>query len=225
MPRNPSPLVNVYPGAIFHKLLVLDNPIKRRVQCRCKCGTVFFTDAYNLVRNHTKSCGCYIKEVLQKRNTTHGKSKTKLYRTWRAIRERCANPTNTKYHCYGGRGISMCTEWLADYSAFFQWSNENGYVDGLEIDRIDNDGNYEAGNCRWVTHKVNSRNKRTNRIIEIFGEKKSITEWSEDPRCKVTHAAFYGRLHVSGWKPHLALTLSLAEGRIRKLGVRASRLK
>lgn len=87
-------------------------------------------------------------------------SKTKLYRVWESMKARCYNCKRKDYPNYGGRGIKVCVEWKRQYRDFQIWALENGYKTGLELDRIDNNGNYEPGNCRFVTHAKNNRNKR-----------------------------------------------------------------
>lgn len=84
-----------------------------------------------------------------------GDSNTRLYNIWGCMKQRCCNPRNPRYGRYGGRGIMVCDEWLHSFEKFKEWSISNGYEDGLQIDRIDNDGNYEPNNCRWVTREKN----------------------------------------------------------------------
>ena len=87
-------------------------------------------------------------------------SYTRIYRIWQGMKKRCTNPNYEPYKNYGGRGITICDEWMNDSKAFYKWAIEHGYDDDLQIDRINNDGNYEPSNCRWVTPKVNANNKR-----------------------------------------------------------------
>ena len=96
-----------------------------------------------------------------------------------SIKQRCYNPKRENYERYGGRGITMCDEWRADSSAFIRWALDNGYCDGLQLDRIDNDGQYSPENCRWVTPSENCRNTRRAKNLTLFGETKSIAEWCE----------------------------------------------
>lgn len=109
----------------------------------------------------------------------HGHSYEKIHRVWYGIIERCYSELHKSYHEYGGRGITVCDEWKNDFQAFYDWAMSNGYKEGLQIDRIDNNGNYDPKNCRFVTASENCRNRRTARIIEFNGEKKSLVEWSE----------------------------------------------
>lgn len=109
--------------------------------------------------------------------TVHGLSKTKLYRTWTAIKQRCYNIKCETYVHYGGRGIKMCNDWLDDFSVFYRWCVNNKWEEGLQIDRINNNGDYEPSNCRLVGYKENSRNKRSNINITINGVTKVLTDW------------------------------------------------
>jgi|SRR3972149_2848929 len=93
-------------------------------------------------------------------NFQHGETNTKLYHLWTSIKQRCLNPKNTIYKYYGGRGITICPEWANDYIVFRDWTLDNGYKEGLEIDRRNNDGNYEPSNCHFVTRQINGRNRK-----------------------------------------------------------------
>ena len=95
------------------------------------------------------------------------------------MKARCGNPNTPHYSYYGGRGIRVCEEWENDFSAFYKWSVENGYKDGLSLDRIDFNGNYEPGNCRWVELKRQQRNKRDTVFVSVEGVVKPLSEWSE----------------------------------------------
>ena len=90
---------------------------------------------------------------------------------------RCYYPTTNGYKRYGGRGIKMCDEWIKNPQSFYEWALENGYKDGLTIDRIDVNGNYEPNNCRWVTKEVQDNNRRNNRKITYKGETKTLSQW------------------------------------------------
>ncbi len=101
-----------------------------------------------------------------------------LYPVWRNMLGRCENPLSEKYPLYGARGIKVCEEWHNPKS-FIDWVLANGYERGLQIDRINNDGNYEPNNCRFATRKQNQRNKRNNHILTINGISKCIAEWAD----------------------------------------------
>lgn len=119
------------------------------------------------------------------------------------MRERCSNPHRKEWPNYGGRGIRVCAEW-DDYAVFRDWALANGYEEGLDIDRQDNDSNYEPGNCHFITRSQNLRNKRNSRMLGVFGEIKSMADWAEDERCAVSYATLESRLRL-GWAVQDAL--------------------
>lgn len=129
--------------------------------CRCDCGKEIVVRTTALTSGHTKSCGCYAKHLRENGvpHTTHGNKHSRLYRIWCGMKSRCCNSNVPFYKYYGGKGIAVCEEWQNDFQSFFGWSMANGYEDHLTIDRIDNDGNYEPSNCRWVSMTVQNRNK------------------------------------------------------------------
>jgi hypothetical protein len=121
------------------------------------------------------------------------------------MKARCYNPNWPQFKDWGGRGITVCAIWKDDYVAFRTWALDNGFEDGLTLDRADNDGSYNPENCRWVTKKENCRNRRTAKMIKAFGEEKSLVEWSEDTRCKAQYYTVLYRLR-RGWNPEAALS-------------------
>ena len=182
-------------GSNFGSWTVIDeNIVEGKIQCKCICGTVRYCSVKNLKRGRSKSCGCIGKEKLIKRNTVHADANTTLYSRWTGILRRCCYAENTYYK---ERGITVCVEWRESFEAFKQWAVANGYEPNLEIDRIDNNGNYEPSNCRWVSRKVNARNKRSNKIIEIDGISKSATEWAE--QYAIPYKTFMSRFN-RGWR-------------------------
>lgn len=124
-------------------------------ECMCDCGTVAYVDGRKLKNGHTKSCGCIRKDGTKKPSYSHGLHKTRLYRIWSNMKTRCFNPNADNYEFYGGRGITICKEWLHDFQAFYDWAMGNGYKDGLTIDRKDSDCNYSPQNCQWITLSEN----------------------------------------------------------------------
>lgn len=155
------------------------------VEGRCKCGDIRGYALRFLINGNTKSCGCERYENMLKAVAIHRLSKHPLYSVYRDMVRRCCNSNTKSYHNYGGRGISVCKEWLDDVFSFRSWAILNGYEKGLQIDRIDNEGNYQPSNCRFVTREVNIRNTRRNVYVEAFGERKTLTDWADDIRCEV----------------------------------------
>lgn len=151
-------------GRKFGRMTVIaDAPDKyghRFVLCQCDCGTQKSVSLSHLKYGDTKSCGCLQPEATKKRATTHGLSKTRLYRIWADIKKRCINKDNKRFADWGGRGISLCAEWIESPENFITWARENGWRTDLDIDRIDNNGDYSPSNCRFVTAQVNNSNKR-----------------------------------------------------------------
>lgn len=181
-----------------------DNYYRWLAPCRCNCGTEKTVDAPDLINGKSKGCGCTRAESVRLAVSTHGETvggarRSRLYEIWAAMVQRCTNPRSGDYPDYGGRGIVICDEWRRDYAVFREWSVTHEYRDGLVIDRIDNNKGYSPDNCRWATPLENARNKRNTIILTAFGETKSLSEWSEDPRCPVGHGGLYKRVVIMGW--------------------------
>lgn len=124
---------------------------------RCDCGNVKIIRASSFLTGKTKSCGCLTKALNSKRMTTHGMSRTPLFSNWHSMKARCNNPNATGFDGHGGRGIKICKEWVNDFKAFSEWSFKNGYRSGMQLDRIDNDGDYCPENCQWLTRSEHTR--------------------------------------------------------------------
>lgn len=137
-------------------------------ECQCLCGKLVTASSSSLLGGHTKSCGC--------RKIKHGYShKERLYETWKNMRRRCFDPKNNRWSHYGGRGITICSEWN-DYGSFRKWAMDHGYTDDLTIDRKDVDGNYCPENCRWADSKTQANNVSRNHILEHDGMKMTMSE-------------------------------------------------
>jgi len=122
------------------------------------CENEYETMKFNVLGKNKGNCGCMTRKL--RSHPTHGLSKTKLYKVWASMKDRCKNKNNSGYKNYGGRGISVCDAWGNHFVLFYDWAISNGYKEGLSIDRIDNDGNYHPDNCRFTTPTVQSMNKR-----------------------------------------------------------------
>lgn len=127
-------------------------------RCRCDCGREKVVSRKNLIGGGTRSCGCLFKDRQQHGEAVRG-SRSKLYNIWVSMRQRCHNPNSPAWKWYGEKGISVCPEW-EDYDKFHEWALSSGYVEGLSIDRIDSDGDYEPSNCRWIPLEENAARAR-----------------------------------------------------------------
>lgn len=177
-------------GQKFNMLTVLEfydvqNGMSRWL-CKCDCGNEVVVYGRHLKSGNTISCGCYYKKHNHEFGYKHGWAKTRLYRIWSDMKARCLNPNEKSYKWYGGKGISVCEEWLSDFTEFRDWALDNGYNDKLSIDRIDSSENYCPENCRWITLEDNvKRAKRmySGTAINIeTNEKESFSSLSEFAR-------------------------------------------
>lgn len=172
-------------------------------KCKCDCGNDTEVTSSNLLSGHTTSCGCMgSRRTIGMRSVTHNKSKDQLYSVWSGIKRRCFNPHEEGYWKYGGRGITVCDEWKYNFPSFYKWA-VNGYAPGLQIERINNDGNYEPSNCRWATPKEQAYNRRNTVYLEYGGEKKNLWEWELETGIPATR--IYDRIR-KGWTVQRALT-------------------
>lgn len=146
--------------------------------CQCDCGNIREVNTSALINGSSKSCGCLHNENVKR--TMNGLSKTKLYRNYSNIKQRCFNSKFPLYKNYGGRGIIMCDEWKNDFMSFYNWAMSNGYKENLTIDRIDVNGNYEPNNCRWITMKEQYHNRTDNVYYIVNKNKKCLAELCEE---------------------------------------------
>lgn len=167
--------------------------------CVCDCGNLKEVYLGSLRSGATTSCGCLVKK--------HGKSYDKLYRSWLCAKNRCSNTNDEHYTDYGARGIKVCDEWENDFVAFYKWAINNGYKEGLTIDRIDVNGNYEPSNCRWATRKQQARNRRNNKYFTYCGETHCLSEWCEI--LGINYNTVCTRINKLNWSIERALELEV----------------
>lgn len=175
---------------------------RARWNCLCDCGNTTVVAGGNLTCGIIKSCGC----LRGKKKITHGCSigrvRTRAYRSWDSMRQRCYNSNIRGYEYYGGRGISVCEQWRHSFECFLR--DMGDCPKGMTIDRYpDKNGNYEPGNCRWATSGQQNNNKRSNVLVTAFGKTQSVAEWSVE--LSLDYDVIYQRIR-HGWDHHKALT-------------------
>ena len=185
---------------------------RTRWLCKCSCGNELEVDAYSLRSGHTQSCGCLQSEIAAKRiaerTKTHGQSKSKLFKIWMSMRNRCSYPNTRYYKDYGGRGIRVCDEWENSFESFRKWALQTGYDENAPkgqytIERINVDGNYCPENCKWATTKEQANNKRNTLYLTFNGITQSAAMWADEYGLK--HTTLYERLR-KGWSIEDAIT-------------------
>lgn len=170
---------------VIEPVRIMDNRNRKngtiKWNCLCECGNTTILTKYLITSGTVKSCGCYKTQKMKngELHLKHGYAKTRIYRIWNLMKERCKNKNNPSFMNYGGRGITLCKEWES-FDPFCKWAMSHGYSDKLSIDRIDVNGDYCPENCRWATAKEQSRNKRTNREIEYNGKTMLLKDWANE---------------------------------------------
>lgn len=224
---------NVKIGAEVERLTVIGHQFRLRKSSKssawfcvveCKCGTTKCVSVYEFSEQRHMSCGCF-RHYLNKHQTSnlrHGESHSPIHKLWTSMKNRCVYSGCEKRQRYAGRGIKICDEWIKSYESFRDYAIANGYKPGSQIDRFpDIDGNYEPGNVRFVSAKENSRNRVVTQFVTAWGETKSIADWADDVRCRVSLHTLYRRVTGNGltnvWNPESAIsTPALPKGRERK---------
>ena len=204
-------------GRKFNKLTVVasvqnDNGIYNRFQCLCDCGNTTVVRKWDLIGSAAarpiKSCGkCYNHIGRISHGAMLGGKPSTTYRSWMNMKQRCLNPKNRNYSKYGGRGITVWDRWINSFENFL--ADMGRRPDATSLDRIDNTKGYSPTNCRWATTKEQSRNKRSNRLVECNGQKKTVVEWSEI--ASINQRTLTKRLN-KGWEPQKAIYLPVNYG-------------
>jgi len=175
----------------------------------CDCGQEKIVAGNSMISGAVLSCGCLRKENFSKMINKHGHAKvgkaTVEYTTWLDMKTRCFNKNKKQYKDYGGRGITICKEWVDSFEKFFEDMGKK--PTGMTLDRIDNDKGYSKKNCRWATRKEQSNNLRNNIIIEYNGLKLTMGQWAEKVGLK--RETLRGRIEKYNWPIEKALTTPL----------------
>jgi hypothetical protein len=179
-----------------------------RWRCQCPCGAEFLALGYSLKRGKTKSCGCRQSFV------RHGMSHHSLYTVWAGLHQRCGNQNCAEYANYGGRGITVCEEWR-DPVPFLAWAQDSGWRKGLHLDRIDNDGPYAPGNCRFVSHRTNCNNRRNTVFLEWQGQTWPLADLAR--KYGLRPSILHSRLYEVKMPLEMALTLPVDRQRVKKI--------
>lgn len=174
-------------------------------QCKCDCGKTINVIGGSLRSGNTQSCGCLQKEKAAasgRESRKHGMIYSGLYKSWAHMKARCLHKSNKSHKDYGGRGIKVCDEWM-EFVPFMEWAMANGYQNGLTIERVDNDGNYEPSNCIWATPIIQANNKRNNRRLTLNGKTMTVSQWAS--ALGINASTLHSRL-CSGWGTEKALS-------------------
>lgn len=188
--------------------LVAINPIRKNNGiywvCKCDCGNTTEVLAQHLKRGLIRSCGCLRRDISSEAKK-HGWSGTRIYKEWKGIKDRCLNARTPAYKNYGGRGITICEEWLGEKGPenFINWALNNGYDDTLTIERKDVNGNYCPENCCWIPLGEQALNTRANVYLEYNGESKPIAQWAKE--YGINYQVFHNRVRNLGWSMERAL--------------------
>lgn len=198
-------------GHVFGRLTVTNQaPTQNgRTQwvCTCECGNQLIVDSHKLRKGTRKSCGCLRVDhaiALGHQKKTHGQKNTRLYQSWKSMKQRCTYEHDIGFANYGGRGIRICEEWLHSFETFRDWALSNGYGEDLTLDRIDLNGDYSPTNCRWASPKEQARNRRSN----VLYKGKCLAQWAEENGIRTDTLNFRLR---AGWPIEKALSTPVAK--------------
>lgn len=200
-------------GIIFGRLTVLSN-LGSRSLCMCQCGSTKTFHNGNLRSGDSKSCGCLRKELVSEKNTKHLMEGSRTYVCWSNMKARCFNEKHHRYSAYGERGITVCDRWRDSFENFIGDMGEA--PEGRTIDRINVNGNYEPGNCRWATREQQDNNKRSSVKVDIDGNLKTAAEWSSISG--VPRRTIVSRLNL-GWGAKSAVFTAVGAKRMQDAAI------
>ena len=198
-------------GKEINGFLVLDSYSNRtgknhaviyKVKC-LKCGDITDKCGGNVLKG-TAACRCSAKHIY------HGQSKTRLYNIYNSMLARCYNAKNIRYENYGGKGVTVCEEWLGSFEAFYEWAMANGYKDDLSIDRKETSGNYEPSNCRWADVYEQMNNTTRNHYLEWNGKTQSMAQWAQETG--IPYSTINQRINKLHWSVERTLTTPARKG-------------
>lgn len=201
-------------GDRFERLTIIEQPFRVKkiskegniytasyVKVKCDCGVEKTVSPKGIIRGDIRSCGCLAIEIVKSRKT-HGRTKTREYRIWVLVKDRCNNPNNPAYKYYGGRGIKIHDDWESSFSNFLMDMGESP-TERHSLDRIRNNGNYEPWNCRWATSKTQQNNKSTTVYLTLNGVTQPMAYWAEQYGIKRT--TLWNRVYYLGWTAEEAI--------------------
>ena len=193
-------------GAKYYRWTIIGTHAPSRPRtwiCQCECGQIREHRRHEILSGNCRSCGCLRRDTLASLGLgRHRLTRTPTWTAWQGMHRRCRETKRRDWARYGGRGIVVCERWRL----FENFLEDMGLCpQGMSLDRIDMNGNYKPGNCRWATQIQQQRNRSSNRPITAFGETKLAVEWLSDPRCQPNRTAMYRRL-VLGWPDERIIT-------------------
>lgn len=218
---NVKPTIKIKEGVRIGRLLILERIDKRDnrnqnhiyYRCLCTCGNQPLIPRSSLLAGRTYSCGCQRKEKSKYSNKTHGLSKTRTYRIYHAMMQRCYDKTQKGYPRYGGNGIGVCERWRESFENFFEDMGECPSPK-YSIDRIDNNKGYSPDNCRWATINQQARNTRKAVLIKYHGEERPLADVADE--IGMYYGTLYYRIFSYGWTVERAINTPIKTSCHRK---------
>lgn len=170
-------------------------------ECICDCGNIYIAKGASLTTKHTTSCMQCSQKRAGKSRAKHGMLYSPAYHSWHGMLQRCGNPNASFYAYYGGRGITVCEEWKT-FVGFYRDMGDR--PQGTTLDRIDSNGNYCKGNCKWSTKKEQGNNRGNNHYLTFEGKTQTLKQWADEKG--IEFETLRGRIDVNGWTIEKALT-------------------